>query len=99
MEKMSGISDKKVGTVFQGDLQRLKVQLEGDFRRSTPRSNMDKAKLLADRLLYLVSGILDSLQNDHKERQITSGNDAPVKNLVDALTKFLSADYARYFPT
>lgn len=80
------------------DLQRLKEQLEGDFRRSTLRSDMDKAQLLAGQLLLLVSGILNSLPNDHKEHQMNSGGDTPVRNLVDALKAFTRGEYTGYFP-
>jgi len=92
------MSNKRVSAVYQGDFQRLKIQLEGDFRSSTPRSDMDKAQLLAGQLLLLVSGILNSLPNDHKEHQINSGGDTPVRNLVDALKEFTRGEYAGYFP-
>jgi hypothetical protein len=91
-------SVKKEPVRLDLDLQNLEVCLEGNCRRSTLRSDMGKARVLARHLLYLVSGILDRLPEGDKDNEIDSRGNAPIRGLVKSLTKFVSDDWTPNFP-
>jgi len=94
-----------MAVIYPGDFQHRLDEPKGQFPSSNrPNWNhMESAQLLAMALCPIVSGILESVSKGQKEHE--PGGNSPVKDLVDALKKFIAYDgdfrkaYAGYFPT